>query len=424
MKNILCCPNSLLPTTRDPDISYFVLYSYPSENSVNVGHIAPSLPREIRKTGLTPSVRSWDFATIAFSIAAADRTVLRSKSADGWTRMIELSICLIQPDVWADQSEKLESLFRFLTGDFWVLHFLPGGEKVPKTKKPQKKDADCVCLLSGGIDSLVGAIDLLTAKRKPLFVSQIVRGDRLKQKNIAIALRGEEFHFQWSFSVSSPGPSEKSTRGRSLVFFAFAALVATAIPSVTEGPVDIIVPENGFISLNIPLGPGRLGSLSTKTTHPIYMNGIQSLWDAIGINVKLHFPYRYKTKGDLLIECSDQTLLKKLIGDSTSCGKYQRHKLRHCGQCVPCMVRRAAFLKAGLSDTTVKGYFCEQLSQSTSHDVAAAAAAVLRYHNMGVRRFSGGALCFASFDEQVRYEELVAQGMDELSLLLSTHGVL
>ncbi|MBU1931959.1 hypothetical protein KJ965_04660 [Patescibacteria group bacterium] len=186
----------------------------------------------------------------------------------------------------------------------------------------------------------------------------------------------------------------------------------------------IVVPENGFISINVPLGPGRLGSLSTKTTHPIYMESIQSLWDALGIHAKLSFPYRDKTKGDLLTECADRAKLTKLIGDSVSCGKYQRHNLTHCGECVPCMVRRAAFLKAGLTDTTAKGYCCERLAISESGDVAAAAAAYLRYQQKGMRRFAGGALSFAPPHERAQYEDVVARGMDELGQLLRSHGVI
>jgi len=33
------------------------------------------------------------------------------------------------------------------------------------------------------------------------------------------------------------------------------------------------VPENGLIALNVPLDPLRLGSNSTRTTHPYYMQG-------------------------------------------------------------------------------------------------------------------------------------------------------
>jgi len=424
MNKVMCCPRSLLPNVLDPEMDYFTLYSYARPESEGVGHIAPSLPTEIRRDGLRPSLQAWDFATIALSVAAADKAISRGDSADGWTRMIDLSVCLQQPSVWNENRVELESLLRFLTGDFWTLHFLRGGVKPPKAERPRKIDADCVCLLSGGVDSLVGAIDLTSAVRKPLFVSQIVRGNRATQKKYATELGGEDRHFQWTFAVRHSGESEKSTRSRSIVFFAFAALAASVISSTKDNPVEIVVPENGFISLNVPLGPGRLGSLSTKTTHPFYMEGIQSLWDALGIHAKLSFPFRYKTKGDILTECADQVKLIQLIGDSVSCGKYQRHNLTHCGECVPCMVRRAAFFKAGLTDTTAKGYCCQQLATSVSGDVAAAAASYLRYQQKGMRRFVGGALSFAPFHKRDQYEDVVARGMDELGQLLRSHGVI
>lgn len=424
MNKVVCCPASHLPDVLDPNVTYFAMYSYVRPAREGVGYIAPTLRTDIRRDGLSPSVRVWDFTSIALTVAAADKTLERKKSSDGWTRMIELDICLQEPDPWRSKRAEFESILRFLTGDFWTLRFRPGGEKPPKAKKLREPDADCVGLLSGGVDSLVGAIDLVSADKSPLFVSQVVRGDRVTQEKYAEALGGKNRHFQWSYAVHHSGVGEKSTRGRSIVFFAFAALAASAIPTTQKQPVEIVVPENGFIGLNVPLGPGRLGSLSTKTTHPFYTEGIQSIWNVLGIHAKLSFPYRYKTKGELLVQCANQPKLINLIGDSTSCGKYQRHKLTHCGQCVPCMVRRAAFLKADLIDTTVKGYCCEQLAHSESSDVAAVATAYLRYKAKAIRRFVGGTLAFAHTNERPGYEDVVARGMDELGQLLSSHGVI
>lgn len=422
MKKVICCPENLLPDPLDPDVLYFTMFS--STGRKDIGHVAIGLPTAIRRDKLAPSVRVWDFTAIASAVAATDKAILRKYTADGWTRMIDLSVYLVDPAAWDATRAKLEGLLRFLTGDFWTLRFLEGGVKPPRAKKPQKRSADCVCLLSGGIDSLVGAIDLTAAGKKPLFVSQVVRGNRVAQTRFAVVLGGSDRHCQWSFAVRHIGVSEKSTRARSIVFFGLAALAASAIPSSKKRPVDIVVPENDFISLNVPLGPGRLGSLSTKTTHPVYTNGIQDLWDSVGIKARLSFPYRNRTKGELLLNCVDRKLLVKLIGDSTSCAKYQRHKLTHCGECVPCLARRAAFLKAKLRDTTTKGYLRENLAHAESRDVAAAATAFLRYQNEGIRRFAGGALSFASHAERGRYEDVVARGMDELGQLLSSHGVI
>ena len=424
MKKVICCPASKLPDALDPEVIYFSLYSYPSLRSAGVGHIAPMLSKDIRRQGLEPSVEAWDFTTFALSVAAADKAVLRKNSADGWTRTIELSVHLQQPTVWNMNRDELEFILRFLTGDFWTLRFLPGGVTPPKANEKKQIDTDCCCLLSGGVDSLVGAIDLTVAGKKPFFISQIVRGDRETQKKFAIELGGENRHCQWSCTIKHPGQSEKSTRARSIIFFAYALLAASSIPSTHERPVDIFVPENGFISLNIPLGPGRIGSFSTKTTHPIYIAGLQSIWDALGIHAKLIQPYQYKTKGELISECANQAMLMKLIGDSTSCGKYQRYNLTHCGVCVPCMVRRAAFLRARLTDTTVKGYHYEQFAHSNSRDVSAAASTYLQYRNKGIQSLTRGNLSFASINDRAQYENVVARGIDELGQLLSSQGII
>ncbi len=422
MKKVICCPQERLPKRLSREALYLSMFS--SSGRDGVGHAALELPTAIRRDKLAPSVQAWDFAVIASAIAATDKAILRSDSPDGWTRMINLRVSLAAPAAWNARRSELEDMLRFLTGDFWSLQFRSGGIKPPKARKPEKREADCVCLLSGGIDSLVGAINLTADGKSPLFVSQVVRGDRATQAKFASALGGSDRHFQWKFAVRHPGASEKSTRARSIVFFAFAALAASALPSTNKRPVEIVVPENGFISLNVPLGPGRLGSLSTKTTHPVYMSAIQEIWDAVGIQAQLVFPYRDRTKGELLRLCADRRKLVSLVGESTSCGKYQYHKLTHCGRCIPCLVRRAAFLEAKLPDTTVKGYVYDKLAHSESKDVAAAAAAYLRYKDEGIRRFAGGSLSFASHSDREQYEGVVARGMDEMGKLLSSHGVI
>ena len=47
---------------------------------------------------------------------------------------------------------------------------------------------------------------------------------------------------------------ESTTRGRSFLFFALAALAASGL----GGQPVIYVPENGLISLNVPLDPLRV----------------------------------------------------------------------------------------------------------------------------------------------------------------------
>ena len=121
--------------------------------------------------------------------------------------------------------------------------------------------------------------------------------------------------------------------------------------------VELLIPENGFISLNVPLTPLRIGSLSTRTTHPFFLQQVQvNLGCRRFPCVRLSNPYQLKTKGEILVECMDQPLLRELAFQSTSCGRFSRFNYEHCGRCVPCLVRRAAFLHWGMGDDTSYRY--------------------------------------------------------------------
>jgi hypothetical protein len=317
-------------------------------------------------------------------------------------------------------------MLRFLTGDFWHLQFTSGGTTAPVTTAPHAYDVDCVSLLSGGVDSLIGSIDFTHAGRRPLFVSQMAKGNSETQVEYAKSLGAAARHIQWNHNIRVVHDAERSTRARSIVFFAFAAIGACVLDTQSE-PATIVVPENGFISLNIPLNAGRTGSLSTKTTHPVFMERLDAVWQALGIRARLVRPYAFKTKGELMAECQNQALLGQLVGESTSCGRYGYYNYTHCGRCVPCLVRRAAFLKAGLSDTTPKYHFPKLTKAGRddgANDIGAVAAAVIRYETLGIRRLIAGQLWFSSPTDRSKYEGVVARGFDELAALLRQENVL
>jgi hypothetical protein len=412
MTKIHCFTRNTIPPTFENDIQYFELFSKDYSKRISIGR---SIPSQLRKFGIVPSIPALDFATFAISVVAADKSVPRSSSSDGWTRMIELSIPMCDSETWSAKSDRIEKILRYLTGDFWKLNFFSIESPLSTSKKPPTvRNNDCVCLLSGGVDSLVGAIDLVSDGFSPLFVSQIVRGDAAHQREFAETLNMSN-QFQWS--IGKLPRSEGSTRARSLAFFTFAVL-STCSLHIGKEKVKIIVPENGFISLNIPLNANRIGSLSTKTTHPIFISMLQELWDAIGLEAELVLPYKYKTKGEILKECKDKDILSKLVFVSNSCGKYQRHNLQQCGVCVPCLVRRAAFLEAGMQDKTEKGYVYENLRISDSQDLVAVALSVKQLELEGVDRFVKSGLAFATGEERQKLLEVVSRGLIELKNLL------
>lgn len=424
MTKVVCTPPDLVPAHLSEGAEYFSMFNSSSRQDVST--VGTGVLRDIVKAGICTDVRTWDFATFALAVSAADLAVRRAPSEDGWTRVIELSVALVDPEPFAQLVPSLQEMLRFLTGDFWRISFNAGGTPAPVAKAQKTFEADCVSLLSGGIDSLVGAIDLIRQGGRPLFVSQMARGDSETQVWYANQLGAAARHLQWNQNIRVVHPTERSTRGRSIVFFAFAALGASALAAEHQ-PVKIFIPENGFISLNIPLNAGRAGSLSTKTTHPVFLDRLQKIWMALGLQVELVRPYAFKTKGELMAECLDQTMLANLVGNSTSCGRFGYYNYTHCGRCVPCLVRRASFLRAGLTDTT-KAYHFTKLKtagrKTGANDIGAVAAAVLRNGTLGVRRLTSGQLSFASRTDRPQYEGVVERGLNELGALLRQEKVL
>ena len=423
---VICAPVNKLPTILDSNTKYFSLYS--NSGRPNISFISNDWLRELKRVNIAPSNLVWDFVTIALSVAASDLSCEREKSEDGWTRQIELKVYLCNPELWRTQYELLEKAFRFLTGDIWKFEFVNNGVQAPNSIIPLEIDADCVSLLSGGMDSLIGAIDLITDGLKPCFVSQEAKGDVEKQIAFSNQLAPFQQHFRWKNPISLNGRNESSTRGRSIIFLGYALLAANTLSKWRTSTVDIYVPENGFISLNIALNSGRLGSLSTKTTHPVFLGLIQDIWNNLGINANIVTPYQFKTKGEMLQECKNQDLVQSLVCSTTSCGKYLTHGRTHCGRCVPCMVRRAAFLKAGMEDSTIYKY--RDLSNNGfsktqgPNDVNAVASAYVKYQNKGIERIIGGSLSFSATDTRHKYVGVVERGLTELGKLLEEQEVL
>lgn len=177
---IACAPKSVtVPSGQDIRFQLFNERELPSQ-----GEVAASMLKVISRLGLAPNQRAWDFLSIALAVIAADETYPRATSADGWTRNIELTVAVSNPKQWVKHMPLLEHALGFLSTDRWTIKLIDGGI-YPKPKNPIELPEDCVCLLSGGVDSLVGALDLKAAGRSPLLVSQIAKGDKAKQRELA-----------------------------------------------------------------------------------------------------------------------------------------------------------------------------------------------------------------------------------------------
>ncbi len=310
-----------------------------------------------------------DLFYISLMVYFADRKVLRTDYVDNWTRGFKLFVPVLHVDKWNDNKELLENMISYLSGDIWKFEFRERTLNELETKilstidnkyKDRKFNPDAFCMLSGGLDSFIGAIDLLTHSRNIGFVGHYGGGKGVKpfQEKINSLLKteygltGNEF---FNFHAAPLKGVEDSTRTRSFMFFTHAIILA----SCSKRNIELFIPENGLISLNIPLTNTRLGSSSTRTTHPFYMKLLQTLLDNLNIKVILKNPYQFSTKGEMIVNCINRSFIKENYSYTMSCshpdqGRYKKEtKPYHCGTCLPCSIRRASIIRAYNSDKTI-----------------------------------------------------------------------
>ncbi|MGI0485509.1 Qat anti-phage system QueC-like protein QatC [Pantanalinema rosaneae CENA516] len=381
------------------------------------------------RTLLNPSSLAIDLLNLALGVYTADLKIARNLSKDRWTRDLVIHLPVVNLEIWLTNRELVQNMLSFLTGDRWKIQFRQHecDEKwyIADSDAPK---LDTVCLFSGGLDSLVGAIDILEEGKNVALISH--HGAGMTQSFQQKVLRGLEAEYgnfitSYSFYVQPPkrrtGPGEPSMRSRSILFLAMGTFVA----SLFSEAVPLVVAENGLISLNVCLTSARLGSLSTRTTHPHFISLYQELLDSIGLKNPVELPYQFQTKGEMFKQVANYDLLSKLVDITMSCshpesGRYLgKAPGNHCGYCVPCIIRRASLAAVGLD----KGiYNIDILKNEPSYendrgrDYRAFQMAVERYRTSGSKVspfdvLKSGPLPPESIKE---YMEMYSRGMDEV----------
>ena len=354
--------------TLPPQLPGFKRVAFQLLGTLDTGVGLRELLDSIRSRAWSIPELAIDLASLAFSVYAADMGVPRSLSQDSWTREISLDVPVSAPSLWESQRGTLTQLLNYLTGDRWFVAFRSRDAAPDYNENVDTSEAaECptISLFSGGLDSLVGAIDLLEQDKTQLLcvshagdgLTSGVQHEVLEDLQKTYPERVEHLRIWYApKSLLKKHATEKTTRGRSFLFFA-AAAVAAATQATNKNSIEVLIPENGFISLNVPLDPLRLGAHSTRTTHPFVLRLWNELLKGLELNVTLRNPYQFMTKGEMFKQCANKQLLKELLPQTMSCSsptKARWHELppQHCGHCVPCIIRRAAVQKAFGSDTT------------------------------------------------------------------------
>lgn len=305
----------------------------------------------------------YDAMVLAAAVEYADKIVRRPPR--GWARRIELQIPVDDPARWNSPEVivPLHDAVAFLTSDYWTISFVRRQISAPSPSNnylslPVKTDA--ILAFSDGMDSraVAGIIgNTLGGKLVRVRVGSKTI-DRPKRKG-----QPEPFT-SVPYSIALTGRNnETSARTRGFKFALITALAAY----LTEAS-DIVIPESGQGAI----GPALLTvghNYPDYRNHPLFTKRMARFMTALlGKEIRYVFPRIWNTKGETLKEFV--SIARDDSWASTkSCWRGAQWssvngKLRQCGVCAACMLRRVSVHAAGLAEQP-ETYVCTDMSATT-----------------------------------------------------------
>jgi 7-cyano-7-deazaguanine synthase in queuosine biosynthesis len=188
--------------------------------------------------------------------------------------------------------------------------------------------------------------------------------------------------------LGNPSHSVMAQHLRSFLFLSLAAAVA-----LEYGIKKIYVFENGPVAINPLFSEARVNTL---TTHPHFLKSFEAFIKKLfNVDISIENPFLYMSKGEVAGILS-KPRLKGLTALTDSCWNWFKVALiagnefmnwcseTHDGECVPCIIRRAAVNYAGLWDDDTK--YLTDVFQEYPHlniDIMVMAADYIRFcHNV------------------------------------------
>jgi Queuosine biosynthesis protein QueC len=228
-----------------------------------------------------------------------------------------------------------------------MISFVPTPSAVNSTIKPRQT------LFSGGIDSLSGAVDVLSAGASVALVSHRsspkIYGHQ-KQLVAALKQRFPKRLMHIPVLVTRQQPltvQEHTQRSRSFLYAALACGIARLL-----GTTHIRFFENGVVSINLPISGQVVGARATRTTHPLVLKRFREFFSAaVSKPLEVENPFIWKTKADVtrsIVEHGCGPLMKHTVSCTRSRDITRSHT--HCGCCSQCLDRRFAVLAANAAD--------------------------------------------------------------------------
>jgi len=307
------------------------------------------------------------------SIFAVDRGAARGEREE-YARFLTLSVPVVNIGTLQPLIPIIESALRNLSNDLWTIKLYQANGTVTKPEKKASADGS-VLLFSGGLDSLAAAIEFSDGVHDLALVSHVTKNRQTitAQRSLfdSLSSKGRKLsHYSYFVSSKNVGTFqhdiESSQRTRSFLFLTLAALTAHRLGRRKV----IMIAENGQMAIHLPLTSARMAAFSTHTAHPDVLAEMQSYFrGALDFELSIENPYVHRTKKEVIKPIVE--FAPELIPTSNSCWKSARlpSNASHCGECLPCFIRRIAIESYQSDDTSYgRDLFAETLGTMPADD--------------------------------------------------------
>jgi 7-cyano-7-deazaguanine synthase in queuosine biosynthesis len=318
--------------------------------------------------------RILDLLEIAAYVFAADRLFSRGiRSAleyHSWARSFHFVIRVRDFEFWHNEDVKrnLSEALRFMSGDLAYDFTFQSGHETPPTSLFDKEEFKItpteetnILLFSGGLDSLVGALEFLEKTDNEICLISHRSGQpgtHKTQNRLYKALNaryeGRIKHYKFYCSLTDTRATEETQRTRGFLYTSIAYALSKALSQDR-----FYVHENGLTSVNFSRRQDLINARASRTTHPQTLYLIQRLFSNIEESpIEIINPYLWLTKTDVLQKLK-QFNGKDLLSSSVSCSQTLQNvaQATHCGGCFQCIDRRFAAYATELNEMDHSGLY-------------------------------------------------------------------
>src|SRR5260370_10731435 len=282
-------------------------------------------------------------------------------STEPWSRDFAFVIPVREPGFWGSAGIKslIAEVLSFLSNDKYSFTFLPlehdRSDQQQYLEFGELEDwpfhsPERVLMFSGGLDSLAGAVETARGGGRLALVShRPVSTLSSRQRRLFDELRKEFpshlIHIPVWINKSERLGQEPTQRTRSFLYSALGTVVAQ---SIHAGGVRFF--ENGIVSLNLPVADEVLRARASRTTHPVALQLLQSLYIVVTErDFAVDNPYIVKTKTDVGQTLSTNKAAHLIPYTCSWAHSMFKSKTQwHCGSCSQCIDRKFAITAAGL----------------------------------------------------------------------------